>query len=91
MATGPNQMYSWDITYLPTAIKGQYVYLYLFLDLFSRKIVGWQVFESASSEHAAELLRDICRREAVLPHQVVLHSDNGGPMKGATMLQRFAR
>lgn len=85
-ATAPNQVYSWDITYLPTAIKGQYYYLYLFLDIFSRKIVGWQVFESESSEHAADLVRDICRREGVSHNQVVLHSDNGGPMKGATML-----
>lgn len=85
-ATAPNQVYSWDITYLPTVIKGQYLYLYLFLDLFSRRIVGWQVFESESSEHAADVLRDICRREGVSHNQVVLHSDNGGPMKGATML-----
>lgn len=85
-ATAPNQVYSWDITYLPTSIKGEYFYLYLFLDLFSRKIVGWQVFESESSEHAADLLRDICWRERVRHNQVVLHSDNGGPMKGATML-----
>jgi putative transposase len=42
-ATAPNQLYSWDITYLPAAIRGQFFYLYLFLDLFSRKIVGWQV------------------------------------------------
>ncbi len=85
-ATAPNQVYSWDITYLPTTIKGQYFYLYLFLDIFSRKIVGWQAFESESGEHAGDLLRDICRREAVGHHQLVVHSDNGGPMKGATML-----
>lgn len=85
-ATAPNQVYSWDITYLPTAIKGQYFYLYLFLDVFSRKVVGWQVFESESSELAGDLVRDICWREGVRHNQVVLHSDNGGPMKGATML-----
>lgn len=85
-ATAPNQVYSWDITYLPSTVKGQYFYLYLFLDLFSRKVVGWQVFESECSEHAADLLRDICQRKAIAPHQLVLHSDNGGPMKGATML-----
>lgn len=85
-ATAPNQVYSWDITYLPTTIKGRYLYLYLFLDLFSRKVVGWQVFESECSQHAADMLRDICWREAIAPHQLVLHSDNGGPMKGATML-----
>ena len=85
-AAAPNQLYSWDITYLPAARRGQYYYLYLFLDLFSRKIVGAQVFDTEDSERAAELMRDLCRREGIAPGQVVLHSDNGGPMKGATML-----
>ncbi len=90
-ATAPNQLYSWDITYLPTAIKGQFYYLYLFLDLFSRQIVGWQVFEEESSHWASELLRDIYQREGLRPQQVVLHSDNGSPMKGATMLATLQR
>jgi len=85
-ATSPNQLYSWDITYLATTIKGQFYYLYLFLDIFSRKIVGWQVFETESSHYASELLRDIVMREGLQPGQVILHSDNGSPMKGATML-----
>jgi putative transposase len=85
-ATAPSQLYSWDITYLPTQIKGIYFYLYLFMDIFSRKIVGWQVYEMESSELASEVMRDICIRESIAPHQVVLHSDNGSPMKGATML-----
>lgn len=85
-ATGPNQIYSWDITYLPTSVKGQFFYLYLFMDVFSRKIVGWQVYEAESSAWAAEIVRDIARREGILPGQVVLHADNGGPMKGATLL-----
>jgi transposase InsO family protein len=85
-ATAPNQLFSWDITYLPTPVMGSYLYLYLFLDIFSRKIVGWQVYEAESSELASEVMRDICTREKVSPNQVVLHSDNGSPMKGATML-----
>ena len=85
-AMAPNQVYSWDITYLPTAIRGRFFYLYLFLDLFSRKIVGWQVYDTEGSALAAALLTDICQREAIQPHQLVLHADNGGPMKGATML-----
>jgi transposase InsO family protein len=85
-ATAPNQLYSWDITYLPTAIKGQFYYLYLFLDIFSRQIVGWQVFEAESSHYASQLLRDIYGREGLQPGQVILHSDNGSPMKGSTML-----
>ena len=85
-ATAPGQLFSWDITYLPSPIKGVYFYLYLFMDVFSRKIVGWQVYDAESSELASELMRDICAREHIAPNRVVLHSDNGSPMKGATML-----
>jgi len=85
-ATAPCQLFSWHITYLPTPIKGLYFYLYLFMDIFSRKIVGWQVYEAESSELAGDVMRDICTRENIVPNQVALHSDNGSPMKGATML-----
>jgi putative transposase len=85
-ATAPGQLFSWDITYLPTPVMGIYFYLYLFMDIYSRKIVGWQVYEMESSELASEVMRDICVRENIAPQQVVLHSDNGSPMKGATML-----
>lgn len=85
-ATGPAQLFSWDITYLPTQVKGAYFYLYLFMDIFSRKVVGWQVYDGESSDLAAEVMRDICGREKIAPNKVILHSDNGGPMKGATML-----
>lgn len=86
IATVPNQVYSWDITYLKTTVQGLFYYLYLFVDLYSRKIVGWQVFEQESSELAAELVQDIARQEGIEPDQVSLHSDNGSPMKGATLL-----
>lgn len=85
-ATGPNQVYSWDITYLPTQVRGVFVYLYMVLDIYSRKIVGWQVYDNESSALAANLMTDICRQENIQKNQVVLHSDNGSPMKGATML-----
>lgn len=85
-ATAPNQVYSWDITYLQTTIRGIFLYLYLFMDIYSRKIVGWQVYEHESSEWAADILRDITQREGITSEQVTLHSDNGGPMKGASML-----
>lgn len=85
-ATMVNQVYTWDITYLPTTIKGQYFYLYVFVDIFSRFIVGAQVFESESADLAGQLLKDICQRHGVDKSQVHLHSDNGAPMKGQTML-----
>ena len=90
-ATGPNQLYSWDITYLPTTVRGVYFYLYLFMDIYSRKIVGWQVYDEESTVLGAEVILDICTREKIQPGQVVLHSDNGSPMKGATMLATLQR
>ena len=85
-ATRPNQIYSWDITYLQSSVRGRFYYLYLFLDLFSRKIVGWNIHESQDSSLSAELLEKICKNEKINKFQVTVHSDNGGPMKGATML-----
>jgi len=85
-ADGPNQVYSWDITYLASALKGSFYYLYLIEDIFSRKIVSWEVHEKESAAHASELISKACLTEGVQQDQLVLHSDNGGPMKGATML-----
>jgi putative transposase len=76
---------------LPTQVRGIYFYLYLFVDLFSRKIVGWQVYDRESAELAAGLLQDICTRQGIVPGQLVVHSDNGGPMKGETMLATMQR
>lgn len=87
VATGPNELYSWDITYLKSKIRGCFFYLYLFMDIYSRKVVGWEVLDDESSESAAELLQKIHLKEGLsLQKDVVLHSDNGSPMKGATML-----
>ena len=91
VATQPNQVYCWDITYLPAPVRGMHFYLYLFVDLFSRKIVGWQVFERESAELAAELLRDICARMRIPEGQLTVHSDNGSPMKGEIMLATMQR
>jgi putative transposase len=85
-ATEPDQLFSWDITYLPTTVHGIYLYLYLFLDVFSRKIVAWQIYVEENGENASEVMKDLCRREQITPGQLILHSDNGGAMKGATML-----
>ena len=87
VADSPNQLWSWDITYLASTVKGRFFYLYLFMDLFSRKIVGWEVYENESSELAAKVLRKAKFAETLSGnHELVLHSDNGSPMKGATML-----
>ena len=85
-ATEPNQLYTWDISYLPSTVHGQYFYLYLYLDVFSRKIVAWQIYAEENGANASEVMRDLCRREGIMPGQLVLHSDNGGSMKGSTMV-----
>lgn len=85
-ADGPNQVWSWDITYLKSPVRGSFYYLYLVVDVWSRKIVGWKVHECESPEFAKELIEEAVEREGVDPARLVLHSDNGGPMKGATLL-----
>lgn len=85
-ASQANQVWSWDITYLPTQVIGLYFYLYMIIDIYSRKIVGWSIHETQSSEQAASLVKQACIDEKIAREQVVLHSDNGKPMKGATML-----
>ncbi|MFA0052687.1 IS3 family transposase, partial [Vibrio breoganii] len=84
-ATGPNQVFTWDITYLPSPVKGLYYYLYLIEDIFSRKIVGWEVHQKECGELAAELLQRTVHRERCFKQALVLHSDNGAPMKSLTM------
>jgi putative transposase len=84
-ASEANQVWCWDITWLPGPAKGVYFYLYLILDLYSRKVVGWEVYESESSEQASQLIRKAHLSEGVGTSPLVLHSDNGSPMKGASL------
>jgi putative transposase len=91
VATGPNQIYSWDITYLHSSIRGRFYYLYMFMDIYSRKIVGFDIYETESMEYSAKIIDRICEKEKIKKHQLVLHSDDGGPMKGATMLATLQR
>jgi transposase InsO family protein len=89
VATGPNQVWAWDITYLPAAVRGTFWYLYSIIDVWSRKIVGWAVHEVQSDDLAAQLTEETCRREGVERGQLVLHADNGAAMKGKTMLVKL--
>lgn len=86
VARASNQVWSWDITWLPSPIRGKYFYLYTIVDVFSRKIVGRVVHDSESDAFAAALVAAACAAEDVRRDQLVIHSDNGGPMRGATML-----
>lgn len=86
IALRPNQIWSWDITYLKSPVRGMYYYLYLVLDVFSRMIVGWTVEEKECCNRAALLITETCREHKVIEGELTLHSDNGGPMTGATMI-----
>ncbi len=89
VATGPCQVWSWDITYLQTPVRGLYFYLYLIIDVWSRKIVGAQVEDRESPDLAALLFESSCL--GLDPSGIVLHADNGGPMKGSTMKATLER
>ncbi len=86
ISTGPNQVWSWDITYLRSALRGQYYFLYLVVDVWSRKIVAWEVSLQESSDTSAAMIARATQENGVDRDQLVIHSDNGGPMKGATLL-----
>ncbi len=84
-ACAANQVWTWDISYLPSVIKGKHFYLYLIMDIYSRKIVGAEVYEQELGELAAELLQRTVWAEKCVNNDVVLHSDNGAPMRCFTM------
>lgn len=89
VAVGPNQVWAWDITFLPTEVRGRFLKLYVVLDVWSRMIVGAVVHEVEDATLAAELIESCCVEQEVTADQLVLHSDNGGAMKGNTMLAKL--
>ena len=84
-AKGPNQVWTWDITYLPTSIKGLFFYLYMIVDVFSRKIVGWDIHLAENGPHAAILVHKAVLSEGCILNPPVLHSDNGSAQKSFTL------
>lgn len=88
IATAPGEVWCWDMTYLPTHVVGRWFYLYLILDLYSRKIVGWEVHDSDDSAHAAQLVRRTALAEGIAAKSCrpVLHGDNGATLKATTVL-----
>jgi transposase InsO family protein len=88
VATAPGQVWCWDITFLPALVKGRWFYLYLILDLYSRKIVGFEVHDADSADHAVNLVRGTTLSEGVHAASVkpVLHGDNGATLKATTVL-----
>ena len=88
IATRPGEVWCWDVTFLPAQIQGRWFYLYLILDLYSRKVVGFEVHDTDSAEHAAHLARRTALAEGVhaMPARPVLHGDNGATLKATTVL-----
>jgi putative transposase len=91
VVTRPNQVWSWDISYLRGPERNTFLYLYIVIDVFSRRIMGWKIHLREAAEHASRLIRNICAENNIDPSGLVLHSDNGGPMKGATMVNMLRR
>jgi len=86
VATSPRQVWSWDITYLKSPIKGRFWLLYMVVDVWSRKIVAARVHDHESDELASDLIEEACRAEEIKRSGLVVHSDNGSAMKGKTLL-----
>jgi transposase InsO family protein len=88
IATAPRQVWCWDMTYLPACVVGRWFHLYLILDLYSRKIVGWEVHDRDDAQHAAHLVRRTALSESIaaLESKPVLHGDNGATLKATTVL-----
>jgi putative transposase len=88
IATRAGEVWCWDVTFLPALVRGRWFYLYLILDLYSRKIVGFEVHDTDSADHAAHLARRTALAEDVHAMTVkpVLHGDNGASLKGTTVL-----
>jgi putative transposase len=81
LATGPNRLWSWDITKLLGPAKWTYFYLYVILDVFSRYVVGWTVADGDSAVLATGLIGDTCAKQGIQPGQLTVHADNGSSMK----------
>ena len=90
LATGPNQVWSWDITKLLGPQKWTYFYLYEVLDIFSRYAVGWMVAEHENAAHARRLVAETCAKYAIEPGTLTLHQDRGAPMRAKTFAQTLA-
>ncbi|MBK7749682.1 MAG: IS3 family transposase [Candidatus Obscuribacter sp.] len=84
-ASGPNQVWAWDVTKLKGPHAWQFYFLYTIVDLYSRKVVGWMVAERENAKHAKRLFREVCRRERADSRQLIVHSDRGSTMTSLTL------
>jgi len=84
-ASGPNQVWTWDITYLKASVRGQFHYLYVVLDIYSRLVVGWLLAEEESGEQGSRLLEQSYVKQGVKRAQLTVHADRGAPMKSKSV------
>jgi putative transposase len=90
IATGPNQVWSWDITKLKGPVKWTYYYLYVMLDIFSRYVVGWMVAPNESAALAIRLVDESCEKQGIVPSQLNIHADRGSSMKAKPLALFYA-
>lgn len=90
LATGPNQLWTWDITKLRGPVKGRYYYLYVIIDVFSRYVVGWLIAEQETASLAQELIAQSYVSQGVRPEQLTIHADNGSAMQAKSVTQLMA-
>lgn len=90
LATGPNQVWSWDITKLRGPVKWSYFHLYVILDIFSRYVVGWMVSTHESAVLAERLIKESIRKQGIERNQLTLHADRGSSMKSKSVAQLLA-
>lgn len=90
LATGPNQVWSWDITKVRRLEKWQYFYVYVMMDIFSRKVVGWMVATEETGDLGKELIAVSCERQNIQPNQLLIHADRGSPMTSKTVTELLA-
>jgi putative transposase len=90
LATGPNQLWTWDITKLRGPVKGRYYYLYVIIDVFSRYVVGWLIAEQETASLAQELIEQSYGSQGIRPEQLTIHADNGSAMQAKSVAQLMA-
>jgi putative transposase len=90
VATGPNQVWSWDITKLKGPIKWAYFQLYVILDIFSRQVVGWMVARNESAHLAERLIEETCTKQGIPPGQLTIHADRGAAMTSKAVALLFS-
>jgi putative transposase len=90
VATAPNQVWCWDITWLESPVIGKYFFLYMIIDMYSRKVVGWSVAAQESGALARRIFTHALEAEGIRADQLIVHADNGKPMRSRTLRALFA-